>query len=97
VLEAALRADHGTTRNQYTRTRNWQIVEMTIWVQPGSIKTSRKFLTTPKVAARAVGCQSVTVKRDLDGVEVWGSSPLVPSSEEQIRSGAGRPAVLSTP
>jgi len=45
-----------------------------IWVQLGSNKRPSEFLTTPKVAASAVECQSVTVERDLDTVEVSGSS-----------------------
>jgi len=42
----------------------------TIWIQSGSNNSSGNFLLTPKVAASAVECQSVTVKRDLDTVEV---------------------------
>jgi hypothetical protein len=39
-------------------------------VHLGSINSSRDFFATPKVAASAVQCQSVTAKRDLDTVEV---------------------------
>ncbi len=50
-----------------------------IWVQQGSIDTFQVFLKTPKVAANAVGCQSVMVKSILDTVEVRSSSLLVPT------------------
>jgi hypothetical protein len=51
-----------------------EFVEPTIWVQ-GSINSSGEFLATPKVAASAVECPSVTAKCDLDTVEVRSSSP----------------------
>jgi hypothetical protein len=50
-----------------------------IWVELGSINSSREFLTTPKVAASVVECPSVTAKLDLETVEVAGSSPVVPT------------------
>ena len=60
-----------------------------IWVQSGSIIGSRDFLTTPKVAASAVECQSVTAKCDLDTVEVRSSSLLVPAISLPDESGRG--------
>ena len=50
---------------------------------------SWEFLTTPKVAASAVECQSVTVKCDLDTVEVRSSSLLVPAISLPDESGRG--------
>ncbi len=47
-----------------------------IWVQLGSANSSCEFLATPKVAASAVECQSVTIEEDLDTEEVDGSNPF---------------------
>jgi hypothetical protein len=60
----------------------WQAIHLkqrrpTIWVLPGSVNSSRTFLTTPKVAASAVECQSVTVKLDLDTVAVNLKQPTI--------------------
>jgi hypothetical protein len=62
-------------------------------VRLGSVNNSQVFLTTPKVAASAVGCQSVTVEWHLDTVEVRSSSLLVPTIY-LIESAHSRAAVL---